>query len=144
MANLDAVRKRVQRILTDKFGRVEVDRDGDFVIRYESAVTYVSINEGFNDGAVVDLRCPLICDVKITDQLCRWIATEGQMFRLGGCFLNPNDDEKSGWVYFKYAITADDLDESELVNAVGAVVVTSNRLDNELRDRFGGTLYGRE
>lgn len=144
MANLDAVRSRVQRMLTDTFGRVEVDRDGDFIIRHESAVTFVSVGDGFGDSAIVSLQCPLICDVKITDQLCRWVATEGQKFILGGCFLNPNEDPKTGWVYFKYAMTADDLDESELKNAVGAVAVTSNRLDNELRDRFGGELFGRE
>jgi len=144
MANLDAIRSRVQRMLTDSFDRVEIDRDGDFVIRYESAVTYVSVEEGFGDGSVVSLRCPLICDVKITDQLCRWVATEGQRFLLGGCYLNPNENPTTGWVFFKYSITADDLDESELKNAVGAVVVTSNRLDNELRDRFGGKLFGKE
>jgi len=131
-------------MLTDNFGRVEVDRNGDFVIRYESAVTFVSVEEGFSDGSIVSLRCPLICDVKITDQLCRWVATEGQEFRLGGCFLNPNEDPKTGWVYFKYSITADDLDESELQNAVAAVVITGNQLDNELRDRFGGKLFGKE
>lgn len=144
MANLDAVRSRVQRMLTDNYGRVEVDRDGDFIIRYESAVTFVSVEEGFGDGSIITLRCPLIRDVNITDQLCRWVAIEGQVFRLGGCFLHVNKDTKTGWVFFRYSITADDLDQSELKNAVEAVAITSNRLDNELRDRFGGKLFGGE
>lgn len=143
MANLDATRSRVQRILTDNY-RVEIDRDSDFVIRFQSAVTFVSVEEGFRDGSIVSLRCPLICDVEITDELCRWVATEGQTYRLGGCWLNPNEDSTTGWVYFKYAITGDDLDESELTNAVNAVIVTSDVLDNELRDRFGGKLFGNE
>jgi len=144
MADVNSLKNKVQRILTDNLGRVEVDRDGDFVIRYESAVSFVSVLEGFGDSLIVSLKCPLICDVKITNELCRWVATEGQKFVLGSCYLNPNEDEKTGWVYFKYAITADDLDESELMNAVGAVATTGNRLDNQLRDQFGGELFGRE
>ena len=145
MPSIESVKQKVQRILTDHLGKIEIDRDGDYVVRHESAVAYIRIGEGFGeDGVHLRVMVPLIVDVKITNELCRWIATEGQDFMIGGCFLNPNDDDKTGWVYFKYGITADDLDESELINAVFAAAATGNQLDNELRDRFGGELFGRE
>jgi hypothetical protein len=38
MSMIDEIRKKVQRILTDELGRVEIDRDGDYVLHHESAV----------------------------------------------------------------------------------------------------------
>jgi hypothetical protein len=140
---VDQVRSKVQRMLTDNFGRVEVDRDNDFVVRKDSAVTFIRIREGFgDDGAIIDVKCPLLTDVPLTRELYEWAATEGQWFRLGGIVVNPDENGKTGWVYFRYAIVGDDLDESELMTAVGVVLVTSDRLDNELQEKFGGELFG--
>lgn len=145
MTAVDQTRNKVQRILTSKLGRVEVDRDGDFVVRHESAVAFVSVREGFGDGTLVDVRCPMVKGVKITNELCRWVATEGQDFKIGGTYLmEESDNDKQCWIFFHYSLTADDLDESELMNAVFAIVFTAQELDNELQDKFGGELFGRE
>lgn len=144
MANLDAVRNKAQRILTKNLGRVEIDEDGDFIVTYNSAVAFIQVQEGFRDGVIIHIQCPLIKRVRITNELCRWISVEGQHFRLGSCRLSPSDDGKTGMVIFDYALTADDLDESELMNAVGATVLTCDDLDNKLQDMFGGELFGQE
>ncbi len=144
MSGLDSVRSRAQRILSDKLGRVEVDRDGDFVVRYNSAVAFISVREGFSDGSIIQIECPLVTNVRISNDLCRWIAVEGQHFKLGSCRLSPNDDGKTGMILFHYSMTADDLDESELMNGVLATIFSSDRLDNELQEKFGGELFGRE
>ena len=39
-------------------------------------------------------------------------------------------------------LLGDDLDEPELMDALDAVVLTGNRLDNELQSKFGGKLFG--
>lgn len=143
MSAIDAVRTKIQRILTDNFGRVEIDRDNDFVVRKSSAVAFVRVREGFGeDGVIIDVRCPLLTNLKLSNDLYKYVATEGQWFKLGGMYVNPDDNGKTGWLFFKYSITGDDLDESELMNAVGSVVVTSDQLDNELQERFGGELFG--
>jgi len=140
---IEQARSKVQRILTDNFGRVEIDRDNDFIIRKGSAVTFVRLREGFgDDGVVVDLRCPMLTDVPLTADLFRWVATEGQWFKMGGMYVNPDENEKTGWLYFKYSLTGDDLDESELLNAVGVVMVMADKFDNELLEKFGGELFG--
>jgi hypothetical protein len=60
----------------------------------------------------------------------------------GRTYLNPNEDGKAGWVYFQHNLLGDDLDEPELMDALDAVALTSNKLDNELKTKFGGELFG--
>lgn len=145
MSAIDDVTKKVQRILTQN-GRVELDRDGDFVLRQGSAVMFVSVRKGFGeDGTIVSFRCPLVRNVKLTPDLFKWVATEGQHYKLGGCqVLEGRDSKDIGSVWFQYAIVGDDLDESELMAGTRATLLTSNNLDNTLRDRFGGELFGPE
>lgn len=145
MSAIDDVTKKVQRILT-QYGRVELDRDGDFVLRQGSAVMFVSVRQGFGeDGTIVSFRCPLVRKVKLTPDLFQWVATEGQHYKLGGCqVVNASDSKDIGSIWFKYAIVGDDLDESELMAGTRATLLTSNDLDNMLRDKFGGELFGPE
>ena len=145
MPSVDDVRAKAQRILQTNLERIEIDKDNDFIVRYESAIVYVSIQQGFgDDGVIARVYCPLVTDVPISYDLCRWVATEGQFYKVGRAWLNPNEDGEKGWLYFGHSMIADDLDESELMGAVFAVTYTSNDLDNELRDRFGGELFGPE
>lgn len=142
MSLADQVNAKVQRMLTNRFGTVRVDKDGDFVIIWESAVVFVRAREWRDDQAIVIIRCPLVKDVPITDALCRWVAIEGQNYFLGHARLNPNKDGSTAWIYFENTILADDLDESELMESLDAVVIVSNMIDNELQQKFGGELFG--
>jgi hypothetical protein len=144
MPTVDDVKAKVQRILQGNLGRVEIDSDGDFVVRNESAVVFVRVTEGFGDGGVVvRANCPMVADVPVTPELTMWVATEGQNFIIGSVSLDVRENGL-GWLHFRQTIIGDDLDESELMGTIIPVALTSNRLDNELRDRFGGTLFGRE
>lgn len=142
MATADAVRSKVQRMLTNRFGSVKIDKSNRFVIPFESAVTFVEVEQWTDDQTIVRIVCPMIVDVRITPELTRWIAVDGQKFRFGNTALNPNDDGKTGWVYFSHNLLGDDLDEPELMDALDAIVITGNRLDNKLKDLFGGELFG--
>ena len=145
MPTVEEVHSKVQRFLQAALGRVEIDKDNDFVVHHESAVIFVSVVQGFgDDGVVVQVRCPLVVGVPITNDLCRWIAVDGQAFLLGHTWLVPDGNSGNGWVFFGHSLTADDLDESELMDAILAVGYTSDRLDNTLRDQFGGELFGPE
>lgn len=141
MTALDNLKQKVQRILTDNLGSVRIHRDGDYIVRNESAVVFIRAQEWGKDSLYVGVRSPLIVDVPISNELCRWVAIEGQQFMIGGCYLHAVDGGSTGSVWLQYGIIADDLDESELMNAVHMVAITGNKLDNELRDRFGGKLF---
>jgi hypothetical protein len=145
MSAVDQTRAKVQRIYAKKLGSVEVGRSDEFIVRHGSAVLFVNVSKGFgNDGTVVQLLVPLVTDVPVTDELFRFVATEGQGYMIGTLRANVNDDQKTAWMSLGYCLIGDDLDESELIHATGALVTTADDLDNELRERFGGKLYGRE
>jgi len=142
-AAIVSTREKVRRMLTDKLGSVMVTNDDRFLVRHNSAVVFISVEEGFGDGTIVKVEAPLISKVDITLDLLKWIAFDGQNFKIGGCIL-LTDEAGKGMIIFKYTLTADDLDESELMNAVLGVTFVSDDLDNKLRDRFGGELFGSE
>ena len=129
MAKVDDVKAKIQRMLTNRFGSVRIDKDGDFIVKNESAVVFVGVRLWRDEDVIVSFRCPLIRDVEITDALCRWVAIEGQNYILGSCRINPDADGKTGWVYFRTSILGNDLDESELFESLDAVALTSNSLD---------------
>jgi hypothetical protein len=140
MAGTDAVRNKVQRLLANRFGSVRVDGDGDFVIQHESAVVFVRVVE-WVDNTIIKIESPLVKGVEITPELTHWMAVDGN-YILGNAKLVPEDDGRTGWIFFGYNLLGDDLDEPELMEALNSVVILSNKLDNELRDRFGGELFG--
>jgi hypothetical protein len=142
MATAKQVHEKIQRMLANRFGSVKIDKDGDFVIIHESAVTYVSTVQWNDEQTIVKIRCPMLVDAPITPELTHWIAVEGQRFFFGQAYLNPNDDGKHGWVYFQHNLLGDDLDEPELMDALDAIVLLGNKLDNELQTKFGGKLFG--
>lgn len=144
MATQEEVRGKIQRLLANRFGHVKVDKKNRFVVPFESAVTFVEVRQWTDDETIVELTCPMLVDVTITPELTHWIAVEGQRFFFGHAVLNPTADGKTGWVFFKHNLLGDDLDEPELMRALDAIVLTGNRLDNELRDQFGGELFGRD
>jgi hypothetical protein len=130
---VDNTRNKVQRILT-QIGRTEIDKDGDFVLRHESAVMFVRVMKGFgDDGTLVRFTCPLVLNVPLTPQ----------DYKIGSCGLwMDSDDAKTGSIVFSYTIVGDDVDESEVEAAAMVTLLTSNDLDNQLRDKFGGELFG--
>ena len=146
MSNVDSVRQKVQRILTQKLGPVRVDEDGDFIVEYESARMLIEVCEGLgDDGVIVQFRCPLVHGVKLTNEVYKWVATKGQSRRIGALRVIESDKTPGvGMIANEQCIIADDLDESELMANVVVLLRDSARLDTELQSMFGGELFGED
>ena len=146
MSNIDSVRNKVQRILTQKLGPVRVDEDGDFIVEYESARLFVEVSEGFGeDGVIVQFRCPLVHGVKLTNKVYKWVATEGQSRRIGALHvIESTKNPGEGLIANEQCIIADDLDESELMANIVIHLRDSANLDTELQSMFGGDLFGED
>lgn len=88
----------------------------------------------------VEISAPILRQVPESEELYKWISMEGTSFRIGCVEAFP---EENGTVFlrYKYALLADYLDEAELKNAVFAVLLTANELDEELQTKFGGKRY---
>ena len=142
MLTIDQVKNKLQKMLIEINGGIEIDSDGDFKVVYESANVFVRVYEfGADDNKSFSILffCPLIRDVSVTHELCLHIATEE--YRFGSLILTLKENQTEGNIDFQFGILADDLDQSEVENALYAVLFTSNRLDNELKEKFGGRLF---
>jgi hypothetical protein len=145
MSNIDSVRQKVQRILTKNLNNVRVDEDGDFIVTYESASAIVQVVDFGEDSVIIQLICPMVRDVKLTNELYKWVATVGQSQRIGGCRVEEiNNKAGYGLILNEQSLIADDLDESELMTNLGVLITTSADLDTELQGMFGGELFGED
>ena len=144
MASVGDVKEKVQRILSNALGSVRIDKDGDCVITYISSITYVEVEKFGKERVRVTFRTPLVRNVEITPEVYKWVATEGQNYWFGSCRVFLPEGKTTGMVVMEHTILADDLDESELVNAMAMMSIAGDEVDNKIRDLFGGELCGNE
>ena len=138
MADLSAVTAKVQRILAKNW-RVELDAEGGFLMRFESTGCRVTCHQDEDDDEVIiKVTAPILFDVPVTNDLFRWVATEGANMRFGNAHLYLDESETTAALFFTEMLLGDYLDEAELNWAVGSVGFTADRLDDELLPLFGG------
>ncbi len=137
MANIADVTAKVQRILAKNW-TTQLNPDGSFFLRFESTGCTVSCEELGETSVVVRLSAPILFDVPVSNDLFRWVATEGASYYFGNAHLYLSEDEMTAHLFFSQSILGDYLDEQELNGAVVAVGFTADRLDDELLPRFGG------
>lgn len=151
MSNYLIVKDKVQRFARELFDTVQLDGDGDLSIPFESTNAFVSVSERDVEPdmkqmweenqlsyTVVSIWAPIIVDVKSSDELNKWVATEGQDFLYGSTKIAPFDDKGRVQVLMYMTLPGDTLDPGELKNALLSVCLTANNLDEELQKKFGG------
>jgi len=138
--SIDQVKAKVQRILTETFGSVSVDQDGDFFTRFDSAVVYIRPFEKSDEVTLVRTWSIMLRDVPLTPEVYRWVATEGQAFFFGRAQLFEEEGGK-GSIHFSHNLLGDFLDPEELQWAVIALGNSANELDDQLQSRFGGRKF---
>lgn len=142
MNDIEAVRSKVQRILTQKFGSVRVDSDGDFLLRFGKTRCFVSVDEGIADvKSIVRIDALVLRSVKLTTKLYEWVAVDGQDYKIGSCFIWKDESADVGSLMYGYGLAADDLDVSELILGIGCVGFTADLLATELQPTFGGETF---
>lgn len=145
MATVEETTQKVQRILVDGFNDVRLRKNG-FSLEVGSTAAFVEIQEWTpdkdgNPRTLVYVWAPLGRDVKPTDELFHWAATDGQQFRFGGVTVIENKEAKTCFLQFDHTIMGDFMDPAELIAAVGAVLYTADDLDETVHTRFGGKRY---
>ena len=151
MSNLLVVKDKVTRFAKEVFNVVMIDDDGDLVIPYESTKIFIRVferevateNEAFwNENQLsrtaVYVWAPTIFDVKPSNELYKWVATEGADFFYGHCKVTSFGDKGNVQVIFEITIPGDSIDPGELKQALLSVATTADDLDDELKAKFGG------
>ena len=76
--------------------------------------------------------------MKPSNELYKWVATEGADFFYGHCKVLNYGDDGQVQVIFEITIAGDTIDPGELKQALLAVATTADDLDDELKAKFGG------
>ena len=134
VAAIDEVRAKVRRILQNKLGITRVEGE-DFFVQHGSTGCRVTFHE-LSRVTLVNLSSPVLFEVPLTPALYEEVARRTGKFRFGSLCLR--EEEGKGNLFFEGAVIGDTLDEDELMLPLLAIVTTADRLDDELRPRFGG------
>ena len=140
MPTVEDVTQKVQRILAKNFS-VRLGGDGGYFLDGGSTTCKVSCQQfgpAEAESVLVLLETPILYEVPITDELCRWIALEGTLWYFGTPLIFPDEEGKDGNLYVDHSLLGTFLDSDELKIAVTSVLGRADRLDDELQGRFGG------
>ena len=147
------VKDKVQRYAKQFFNVINIDDDGDLRITFESTHVILSVIElDTSDPEIVEYRkdqdisatvvnifALVLFGANVSNELYKWIATEGQDFDYGAfrVFIDSENPKKCN-VQYQYRLAGDHLDPGELKGALAAVAFTADNEDDELQKKFGG------
>jgi len=154
VSNLLVVKDKVSRFARELFNIVQLDDDGDLVIPYESTKVWIQFierevepdredfwNENQLSRTIVKLWAPTIIDVTPTNELYKWVATEGSFYFYGHCRIVDFGDKGNVQVLFEICLPGDTIDPGELKQALISIATVADDLDDELKAKFGGKRY---
>jgi hypothetical protein len=146
MSNVDQTMMKVQRILTGPMGlRISLQGNtitvtfSDSSTRVNLGVQDYGVNKAGDPSSLVQLSAPILWEVDPSPALYEWIAREGGKFYFG--HVTAYDDTSAPGKLFlmmSHTLLGDYLDEEELHWALYAILGTADKLDDELKEKFGG------
>lgn len=146
MATVDQTMMKVQRLLTGPMG-LRISMQGESVsVSFTDVSTRVNLsvqewgtNKDGDPASLVRLSCPILWEVDPSPGLFEWIAKEGGNFFFG--HVSAHDDQSSPGKLFlmmSHTLLGDYLDEEELSSTLYAMLGSADKLDDELKGKFGG------
>jgi hypothetical protein len=146
MSNVDQTMMKVQRILTGPMG-LRISLQGSSIsITFSDSSTRVNVgiqdygvNKAGDPSSLVQLSAPVLWEVDPSPALYEWIAREGGKYYFG--HVTAYDDTSAPGKLFlsmSHTLLGDYLDEEELHWALYAILGTADKLDDELKEKFGG------
>ena len=146
MGTVDQTMMKVQRILTGPMGlRVSLQGNAmhvtftDVSTRATVSVQDWGVDKNGDPQTLVQISSPVLWEVEPTPTLYEWIAKEGGRYFFG--HISAHDDTDAPGKLFllmSHTLLGDYLDEEELSSAMYGVLGTADKLDDELKQRFGG------
>ena len=146
MADVDQTMMKVQRLLTGPMGlRIQLEGNtitvvfSDVSTRVNLTVQDWGTNKDGDPQALVRISSPILWELDPSPALYEWIAREGGNYLFG--HVSAHDDVTSAGKLFlvmSHTLLGDYLDEEELSSAMYAVLGSADKLDDELKQKFGG------
>jgi hypothetical protein len=86
------------------------------------------------DDAIITTRSWVVTGIELTQELLQYLLRENDTMRFGAFGLDSDND-----VFFEHTIVGSTADKHELKASVMAVVMTADRYDDIIAERWGGT-----
>lgn len=141
MADLAAIKERVRRILIDRLGSVEEDRDGDFTVRSGSARCFIRVSPRDEQFALVRVWALVASDVPASPEFFEFVARRSDSFYFGHLGVIEAEETKLLTLVMSHTLLGDFLDAEELMFAVVGVVSSADELDDQVVADFGGRKF---
>ena len=124
--------------MTTELGSVRVAADNEIKINYESTLVTIAVEDYGNNETVVVITAIVTSETKETPALYKFLNDTNVSLRFGSLqYLSGNPSV----MILQYSILGDTLDPEELLNAVRAVVLMADKLDDEIVKVFGGKRF---
>ncbi len=133
MPDAEMIKPYVEQKIGEMLGRdrLDYDEDGDIPIRHGSSVSFVRLFDG-PAGPILRVFSPLLGELKVSRKLLARVNELNAGSTLLRFFF------AQGTIFCVVDLPAQDLQPGELQQAVSAVAGTADRLDDLLKDDFGG------
>lgn len=143
MSQLQKTRDRVQNILTDKLGSVQIDRDGNIKLEYESTMISVTMTEE-KQWTYVSFTSPIAIgsDTRKASEIYEWCNRMNIILDFGAVVhsLDP-DRPENNYTVIKHTLLGNFLDPDELMSSLFAIIHAANDVDELFVSEFGGKRY---
>ncbi len=130
------LREHVGGLLRAILGGHEVDAFGNFTFTHQHARIFVTVG-GSPIGPQVGVFSVTNVDIELSPELARFLLTTNHRLGFGAFSYDPENRA----VWLRHTLLGTALDLPELQTAVAAVATTAARLDQSIRDRFGGRTF---
>jgi hypothetical protein len=130
------LRDHVGHLLRTILGGYEVDAFGNFTFTHEDARVFVTVG-GSPIGPTVGVFSVTNLEVELTPPLASFLLATNHTLGFGAFSYDPPNRA----VWLRHTLLGTTLDGPELQSAVAAVATTAARLDDHIRDRFGGRTF---
>jgi hypothetical protein len=137
-ADLRLVKDKVESYLRDLVGTFEIDTDGDYTFRLGSARAFIRVAPKGDDNSLVVIRSFTNFRIPPSPEVFHYVATHNDWV-FGSLAAHETDEGVN--ISFSHTLLGDYLDPEEFNFAVVAVASTGDEIDNEIKDKFGGTVF---
>lgn len=132
----DDLRTHVGGLLRTILGGYEVDAFGNFTFTHEGARVFVTVGPS-PIGPQVGVFSVTNVDVDLTPDLASFLLTTNHTLGFGAFSYDPGNRA----VWLRHTLLGTTLDGPELQSTVASVATTAARLDEPIRDQFGGGTF---
>lgn len=133
---LEVVKGKVEQYLGELYGTYEKGPNF-YRIRHQSTAVIISVFDWINNLVLVQVQALVLRDVEETGALYIAMGDINKQYFFGK--LNYFSQDKS--LVFEHFLLGDYLDKEELNSAVLSLAFIADKIDDELKEKFGGKRF---